>query len=154
MDLIKEAGNERIYPVGRLDRNTTGVLLLTNDGEVAQKLTHPSFKVKKIYEVTLSKNASLAELDQLAQGVELEDGLAFADTIAFPDPSIKNIIGIEIHSGKNRIVRRMFEAIGHEVIKLDRVMFGPFVKKGLDRGMYRLLKNSEVSQLKRAKVKL
>jgi 23S rRNA pseudouridine2605 synthase len=154
MDLVTEATDARIYPVGRLDRNTTGVLLLTNDGEVAQKLTHPSFEIRKVYEVTLEEKASVGQLEQLAAGIELEDGVSFADSVAFPDPTNKRVVGIEIHSGKNRIVRRMFEALGHQVVKLDRVMFGPFTKKGLDRGKYRFLKNSEISQLKRAKKRL
>ncbi|MCK9480880.1 MAG: rRNA pseudouridine synthase [Bacteroidia bacterium] len=154
MDLIKDEIDVRVYPVGRLDRKTTGVLLLTNDGELAQKLTHPSFDVKKIYEVTLKSKATLEELEKLATGIELEDGVAYADLIAFPDANNKTIVGIEIHSGKNRIVRRMFEALGHTVEKLDRVSFGPFTKKGVERGKFRFLKNSEIAQLKRAKKKL
>ncbi|MCZ2129428.1 MAG: rRNA pseudouridine synthase, partial [Bacteroidia bacterium] len=154
MDLISDEIDVRVYPIGRLDRKTSGVLLLTNDGELAQKLTHPAFEVKKIYEVTLEKEISNEELAQLADGIELEDGFIHADEIALANTIEKNVVGIEIHSGKNRIVRRMFEHIGHTVVKLDRVMFGPFTKKGVERGKYRFLKNAEIAQLKRAKKKL
>lgn len=154
LDLLKGSYSARLYPVGRLDRNTTGVLLLTNDGELSQKLTHPSFLVRKIYEVTLKEPVTDAQLDMLVKGVELEDGVSYADTAAFPQPQNKRVVGVEIHSGKNRIVRRLFEALGHKVVKLDRVMFGPFIKKGLDRGKFRDLKNSEIAQLHRAKNKL
>ncbi|MCO6495637.1 MAG: rRNA pseudouridine synthase [Bacteroidetes bacterium] len=154
MDLISDEIDVRVYPIGRLDRKTTGVLLLTNDGELAQKLTHPSFEVKKIYEVTLAKNVTQAELEKLADGIELEDGMIHADAISYANTEDKNVIGIEIHSGKNRIVRRMFEHLGHTVEKLDRVSFGPFTKKGVERGKFRFLKNAEIAQLKRAKKKL
>lgn len=154
MDLVKNFTDQRVYPVGRLDRNTTGVLLLTNDGDLAQKLTHPSFEVRKLYQVTLDKNANNGVLEQLLKGVELEDGVVAADSVAFPDPSDKKNIGIEIHSGKNRVIRRMFEALGFEVEKLDRVMFGPFTKKNIARGKFRLLTDHELGLLKKAKKRI
>ncbi len=148
LDLIKGATLERVYPIGRLDRNTTGVLLLTNDGELAQKLTHPSFEVKKIYEVTLDKVVSKKDLDQIASGVTLEDGFVQADSVGYADSKSKNIVGIEIHSGKNRIVRRIFEHLGYDVKALDRVMFANLTKKNVERSKWRLLNEKEVRLLK------
>jgi len=147
-DLLKHATPERIYPVGRLDRNTTGVLLLTNDGELAQKLTHPSFEVKKIYEVKLDKPLAKSDFDALTTGLQLEDGFVKADNVGYADAKDKSIIGIEIHSGKNRIVRRMFEHLGYDVRNLDRVMFANLTKKNVDRGKWRMLQEKEVRLLK------
>lgn len=146
LDLVKSATPERIYPVGRLDRNTTGVLLLTNDGELAQKLTHPSFEIKKIYEVTLNKEVSKKDFEKILTGVELEDGLAIADSLSYGET--KNVIGIEIHNGKNRIVRRIFEHLGYTVDKLDRVLFANLTKKNVPRGKWRMLTEKEVRLLK------
>jgi 23S rRNA pseudouridine2605 synthase len=148
LDLIKGATTERVYPVGRLDRNTTGVLILTNDGELAQKLTHPSFEVKKIYEVTLDKPVSKADLDQIAAGVTLEDGFVAADSVGYANTKDKHIVGIEIHSGKNRIVRRIFEHLGYDVKALDRVMFANLTKKNVERSKWRYLNEKEVRLLK------
>jgi 23S rRNA pseudouridine2605 synthase len=153
MDLVSEVSTPGVFPVGRLDRNTTGVILLTNDGELAQKLTHPSFLVKKVYEVTLTNPITSREMESLLEGVKLEDGLSQVDVVACPDPANKRVVMVEIHSGKNRVVRRMFEAIGHEVVKLDRLMFGSLSKKGIKRGKYRLLKGIEVAALKKSKKK-
>jgi 23S rRNA pseudouridine2605 synthase len=147
MDLVRNACSERVYPVGRLDRMTTGVLLLTNDGDLAKKLTHPSHEVRKIYQVRTAENLSKGDLVKLATGVELEDGEVKADDVAFIDDKF-NEIGIEIHSGKNRVIRRMFEAIGHQVVKLDRVYFAGLTKKQLIRGKYRFLSPKEVQNLK------
>ena len=138
---------ERIFPVGRLDKSTTGVLLLTNDGELAEKLTHPSFQKKKIYQVTLDKNLKPEDMDRLVQGVDLEDGPAYADEVAYNGDD-RSIVGIEIHSGRNRIVRRMFEALGYRVRKLDRVYFAGLTKKNLRRGQWRFLSDEEVTMLK------
>lgn len=151
MDLVADKIPQRIFPVGRLDRNTTGVLLLTNDGEVTQALTHPSFEIKKVYQAELDKKATSADLDKLVGGIQLEDGEAHADSVAFVDADDKRQIGIEIHSGRNRIVRRMFEHLGYEVEKLDRVSFGIFTKKDLPRGKWRFLTQSEVSFLMKLK---
>lgn len=148
MDLVKQATTERVYPVGRLDRNTTGVLLLTNDGELAQKLTHPSFEVKKIYEATLDKPVTKKDLDAILSGVTLEDGFVKADAAGYVDPKDKTVIGIEIHSGRNRIVRRIFEHLGYDVKNLDRVMFANLTKKNVERGKWRLLQEKEVRLLK------
>ncbi len=148
MDLVKDAGKERIYPVGRLDRNTTGVLLLTNDGELASKLTHPKFLKKKVYHVYLDKNVSQHDLQQLVDGLTLEDGEIHADAAEFVNDQSKDEVGIEIHSGKNRIVRRMFESLGYHVTKLDRVMFAGLTKKGLRRGEWRYLTQEEVNMLR------
>ena len=147
-DLLKHATPERIYPVGRLDRNTTGVLLLTNDGELAQKLTHPSFEVKKIYEVKLDKPLAKKDFDALTEGLQLEDGFVKADSVGYVDSKDKAVVGIEIHSGKNRIVRRMFEHLGYDVRNLDRVMFANLTKKNVDRGKWRMLQEKEVRLLK------
>ncbi|GHT13833.1 pseudouridine synthase [Bacteroidia bacterium] len=148
MDLVKTACQERIFPVGRLDRNTTGVLLLTNDGDLASKLTHPKFLKKKIYHVWLDKNVSVADMEKLAEGVELEDGEIHADAISYVTETDKDQVGIEIHSGRNRVVRRMFETLGYHVIKLDRVYFAGLTKKNLKRGQWRYLNEKEVSMLR------
>ena len=148
MDLVKGACSERIYPVGRLDRNTTGVLLLTNDGDLASKLTHPKFLKKKIYHVYLDKNLTKADMDQIAAGVELEDGEIHADAISYADDIKRDQVGIEIHSGKNRIVRRIFESLGYKVVKLDRGFFAGLTKKGLRRGEWRYLTEQEVNFLR------
>lgn len=148
MDLVKGACTERIYPVGRLDRNTTGVLLLTNDGDLASKLTHPKFLKKKIYHVHLDKNLTNADMDQIAQGIQLEDGEVHADAISYASDTDKSQVGIEIHSGKNRIVRRIFESLGYKVTKLDRVFFAGLTKKNLRRGEWRYLTEQEVNFLR------
>ncbi len=148
MDIVKGACPERIYPVGRLDRNTTGVLLLTNDGELASKLTHPKYEKKKIYRVKLDKDLTQDDMNKIATGIELEDGEVHADEIAYADETKKNDIGIEIHSGKNRIVRRIFEHLGYKVTKLDRVFFAGLTKKGLKRGDWRFLTQQEVNFLR------
>ena len=148
MVLISDACKERVYPVGRLDRNTTGVLLFTNDGELAKKMTHPSSNKKKIYHVFLNKAISAGDLKKLAEGVNLEDGFIQPDAISYASSENKREVGLEIHSGKNRIVRRMFEALGYRVEKLDRVYFGGLTKKNLPRGKWRLLTEKEVSMLK------
>ena len=148
MDLVKNACQERIYPVGRLDRNTTGVLLLTNDGDLASKLTHPSFKKKKIYHVWLDKNVSIEDMEKIANGLELEDGEIHADAISYASEDDKSQVGIEIHSGRNRIVRRIFESLGYHVVKLDRVYFAGLTKKNLGRGKWRYLNEREVNALR------
>ena len=148
MDLIKGACTERVYPVGRLDRNTTGVLLLTNDGDMASKLTHPKFLKKKIYHVYLDKNVTAYDLQQIRDGIMLEDGEIKADDVQYADPVDKKQVGIEIHSGKNRIVRRIFEKLGYRVTKLDRVQFAGLTKKGLRRGDWRYLTEEEVIRLR------
>lgn len=148
LELIKGATKERVYPVGRLDRNTTGVLLLTNDGELAQKLTHPSFQVKKIYEVRVDKPVTKKDFEAILTGVTLEDGFVQADNLAYPDAKDKSVVGIEIHSGRNRIVRRIFEHLGYDVKNLDRVMFANLTKKNVDRGKWRMLQEKEVRLLK------
>ena len=148
MDCVKDACKERIYPVGRLDRNTTGVLLLTNDGDLASKLTHPKYLKKKIYHVYCDKNVTKADLDQIAAGITLEDGEIRADAISYASETDKKQVGIEIHSGKNRIVRRIFESLGYKVVKLDRVYFAGLTKKGLKRGDWRYLTEMEVNMLR------
>lgn len=148
MHLIQHATKERVYPVGRLDRNTTGVLLLTNDGELAQKLTHPKHGVKKIYHVELDKPLTKNDIDSIVKGLQLADGLITVDAIGFPNPSDKKQIGLEIHSGKNRIVRRIFEHLGYDVKNLDRVMFAGLTKKNVNRGTWRTLNEKEVRLLK------
>lgn len=148
MDLVKDACPERIYPVGRLDRNTTGVLLLTNDGDLASKLTHPKFLKKKIYHVYLDRNVTARDLQQIAEGVTLDDGEIKADEVQYADPVDKKQVGIEIHSGKNRIVRRIFESLGYKVLKLDRVQFAGLTKKNLRRGDWRYLTEEEVGRLR------
>ncbi|MBR1889382.1 MAG: pseudouridine synthase [Alloprevotella sp.] len=148
MDLVKNACPERIYPVGRLDRNTTGVLLLTNDGELADKLTHPQYQKKKIYHVFLDKNVTVADMRAIAEGIQLEDGMIKADDIQYTSDTDKKQVGIEIHSGRNRIVRRIFESLGYHVTKLDRVFFAGLTKKRLPRGAWRFLTEEEVNFLR------
>lgn len=148
LDIIGRATNERVYPVGRLDRNTSGVLLLTNDGELAQKLTHPSNEVKKVYHVTLNKPLEKKDFDQILKGITLEDGAANVDVLAYADMKDKTQIGVEIHSGRNRIVRRIFESLGYDVKNLDRVIFAGLTKKNVDRGKWRFLTEKEVRDLK------
>lgn len=148
LDLVQNATSERIFPVGRLDRNTTGVLLLTNDGDLASKLTHPKYKVKKIYEVRTAQNVTEEMMDKMLQGIELEDGPMKLDSIMYIDPMSKKDVTVEIHSGKNRIVRRMFEQLGLEIVKLDRVYFAGLTKKTLARGKWRFMSPKEVGWLK------
>lgn len=148
MELVKDACPERIYPVGRLDRNTTGVLLLTNDGDLASKLTHPKFLKKKIYHVFLDKNVTAHDMKQITEGISLEDGEIHADAIEYASDTDKSQVGIEIHSGKNRIVRRIFESLGYRVVKLDRVLFAGLTKKNLRRGDWRFLSEKEVDMLR------
>ena len=148
MDLVKGICPERIYPVGRLDRNTTGVLLLTNDGDLASKLTHPKFLKKKVYHVFLDKPVTPQTLQQISDGIELEDGEIKADAIEYADERDQSQVGIEIHSGKNRIVRRIFESLGYRVVKLDRVQFAGLTKKNLRRGDWRYLTEQEVDMLR------
>jgi 23S rRNA pseudouridine2605 synthase len=147
MDLVAKACKERIYPVGRLDRNTTGLLLLTNDGELADKLTHPSNEVKKVYQADLDRPLEKEDFEKILEGLKLEDGPAQVDDLAFVS-SDHTSIGIEIHIGRNRIVRRIFEHLGYEVVKLDRVVYAGLTKKDLPRGNWRHLTEKEVVQLK------
>lgn len=147
MELVEKACDERIYPVGRLDKETTGLLLFTNDGETAKKLTHPSHKVKKIYQVELNKPITKADFDSILKGIELDDGLAVINEMAVLGDDSK-VLGVEIHIGRNRIVRRIFEHLGYEVMKLDRVMFASLTKKNLPRGKFRHLSPKEVMGLK------
>lgn len=146
--LTKNATDQRIYPVGRLDRNTSGVLLLTNDGELTQELTHPSFNIKKVYEAKLDKPLTKVHFDKILNGLKLEDGEIFADALAYADDKDKSIIGIELHSGRNRIVRRIFEHLGYDVKGLDRVMYASLTKKNVERGKWRYLSEKEVRLLK------
>jgi 23S rRNA pseudouridine2605 synthase len=148
LDLIRRATEQRVYPVGRLDRNTSGVLLFTNDGELAQKLTHPSHEVKKVYHVTLNKPLDKKDFEQILTGVNLEDGPASVDVLAYADVKDKTQIGVEIHSGRNRIVRRIFESLGYDVRQLDRVVFAGLTKKNIERGKWRFLTEREVRELK------
>lgn len=148
MQLVQNACSERIYPVGRLDTQTTGVLLFTNDGELAKKLTHPSFEKKKIYHVHLDKDFLPEDQEKLRKGIELEDGMIAADDLGMIDPEDAKQVGIEIHSGKNRIVRRIFNHLGYQVVKLDRVLFAGLTKKDLPRGRYRFLTPQEINFLK------
>jgi 23S rRNA pseudouridine2605 synthase len=149
MALIEGACKERVYPVGRLDRNTTGLLLFTNDGNIAKKLTHPRYGIRKIYHVFLEKNLTKAEMKKIEEGIELEDGFIKVDHIDYVgDGADKKQIGIELHSGKNRIVRRIFEKLEHNVVKLDRVGFAGLTKKNLPRGEWRFLTDEEVNLLK------
>lgn len=148
MELVANAGNERIYPVGRLDRQTTGVLLFTNDGDMAKKLTHPSHGARKIYDVTLDKKLSQTDYHKIEDGLELEDGPIKVDQISFVEGKSKNHVGVILHSGRNRIVRRIFEHLGYNVTKLDRVWFAGITKKGLSRGQWRKLTQKEISFLK------
>ncbi len=151
MTLIADACKERIYPVGRLDRNTTGLLLFTNDGELAKKLTHPSHKVKKVYRAELDKPLTKQDMIKIGEGVQLEDGVVYVDEIAYVEGESKRDIGVELHSGRNRIVRRIFEAFGYEVVKLDRTVFAGLTKKDLPRGKWRFLTDKEVSFLQMIK---
>ena len=151
MALIDHIGTERLYPVGRLDRHTTGVLLMTNDGDLAKKLTHPSHGAEKVYHATLDKNVTKAHLDQLVEGVELEDGMAMADEASYVDGVGKREVGLKLHMGRNRVVRRMFEALGYDVVKLDRVMFAGLTKKDIPRGKCRELTDREVLFLTKRK---
>ena len=148
MDLVKNVCPERIYPVGRLDRNTTGVLLLTNDGDLASKLTHPKFLKKKVYHVFLDKPVAPEHMQQIAEGVDLDDGEVHADAIEYASENDHSQVGVEIHSGKNRVVRRIFESLGYRVVKLDRVMFAGLTKKNLRRGDWRFLTEKEVDMLR------
>ncbi len=148
IDIIGNKCPERVYPVGRLDRNTTGVLLLTNDGDLTRKLTHPSFNKKKIYHVFLDKNLARTDMSSISKGIELNDGFIKPDAIEYVSESDRTQVGIEIHSGRNRIVRRMFEHLGYRVNKLDRVYFGGLTKKGLQRGQWRYLTPNEINFLK------
>lgn len=151
MELVSSASNSRLLPVGRLDRNTTGLLLFTNDGDLAKKLTHPKHGVRKIYHVHLNKNLALADLHKIEKGVELEDGPVAVDSISFVQGAPKKEVGMEIHTGRNRIVRRIFEHLGYEVVKLDRVIFAGLSKKDLPRGHWRHLTAQEVINLKMIK---
>lgn len=153
MDLIKEAGDVKVYPVGRLDRNTTGVLLLTNDGELTQVLTHPKYDVKKVYSVTTDKSVEKKHVEQLLEGITLEDGFIKADALAYTDAKTKTELGIEIHSGRNRIVRRMFQHLGYQVKGLDRVLFAGLTKKNVNRGKWRFLNEKEIRLLKHFTIK-
>jgi len=148
LDIIKNATKEKVYPVGRLDRNTSGVLLLTNDGDLTQKLTHPSNEIKKVYAVTLDKPLAKNHFDEILKGVPLDDGVANVDSLAYTDVKDKTQIGIEIHSGRNRIVRRIFEHYGYDVKNLDRVIFAGLTKKNVERGKWRFLSEKEVRDLK------
>lgn len=150
MGLVRDACRERIYPVGRLDRNTTGLLLFTNDGELAKKLIHPKYQIKKVYHIVLNKALTKADMIKIIDGIDLEDGKADVDKISYAAPGDdKKQIGIELHSGKNRIIRRIFEQLGYEVIKLDRVTFAGLTKKDIPRSKWRFLKPQEISVLKR-----
>ncbi len=148
MDLIESACKERVYPVGRLDRNTTGVLLLTNDGDLAKKLTHPSHKHKKIYHVVLDKNLKPADMKAIVEGIEIEGKMFAADEVSYASPDDRKQVGITIHSGQNHIVRKIFETLNYKVIKLDRVYFCGLTKKGLPRGKWRFLTPQEINLLK------
>jgi 23S rRNA pseudouridine2605 synthase len=148
LDIIGRATPERVYPVGRLDRNTSGVLLFTNDGELAQKLTHPKNEIKKVYHVTLNKPLEKKDFEQILKGVILEDGPASVDVLAYADMTDKTQVGVEIHSGRNRIVRRIFESLGYDVKNLDRVIFAGLTKKNVERGKWRFLSEKEVRDLK------
>ena len=148
LQLTKNATDQRIYPIGRLDRNTSGVLLLTNDGQLTQELTHPSFNVKKVYEVKLDKPLTKSDFEKILNGIKLEDGEISADALAYADTKDKSVIGIELHSGRNRIVRRIFEHLGYDVKGLDRVMYANLTKKNVERGKWRYLGEKEIRALK------
>lgn len=152
MQLIRSAGKERIYPVGRLDRNTTGLLLFTNDGKLSKKLTHPSHRIEKLYHVTLNKPLTQSDISTIAGGISLDDGFIKPDEISYVSGENKKEVGILIHSGRNRIVRRIFESLDYKVVKLDRVKFAGLTKKDLPRGKWRYLKNYEISILHRIKL--
>ena len=149
LDLIGDACRERVYPVGRLDKATTGVLLLTNDGDLTGKLTHPKYKRRKIYHVFLDKKVSPDDLYRLSEGIKIDEELVAADAVSYADSEDRTQIGIELHSGQNRVVRRMFESLGYKVKKLDRVYFAGLTKKNLQRGKWRFLNQKEISMLKR-----
>jgi 23S rRNA pseudouridine2605 synthase len=149
LDLIGDACPQRVYPVGRLDKNTTGVLLLTNDGDLTGKLTHPKYERKKIYHVFLDKAVQKEDLFRLAEGIQLEDGFVAADAVSYADMEDRSQIGIELHSGQNRVVRRLFESLGYMVKKLDRVYFAGLTKKNLQRGKWRFLTQKEIAMIKR-----
>jgi 23S rRNA pseudouridine2605 synthase len=150
LDIVGNACKERLYPVGRLDRETTGLLLFTNDGDLTKKLTHPKYQVKKVYHVVLHKNVTKADLEKMVSGVELEDGWVKADVVSYVgDGADKKQIGIELHSGKNRVIRRIMEALDYNVVKLDRVFFAGLTKKDVPRGKYKFLSQQEVDMLKR-----
>ncbi|HUS85836.1 MAG TPA: pseudouridine synthase [Bacteroidales bacterium] len=152
-DLIRNACTERVYPVGRLDKNTTGLLLLTNDGELSDRLSHPRHNRKKIYHVFLDRPVTRTDLVSLAEGLDIgEENKVFADLATYPDPEDKSQVGIEIHSGQNRVVRRLFEALGYRVKKLDRVYYAGLTKKNLPRGKWRFLSEKEVTDLKRGRI--
>jgi 23S rRNA pseudouridine2605 synthase len=148
LQLIKAATDERVYPIGRLDRNTSGVLLLTNDGDLTQKLSHPSYEIRKIYEVKLDKQLTKTDFEKILAGLTLEDGPVLVDSLAYADVKDKSIIGIEIHSGRNRIVRRIFESLGYDVKGLDRVMYAGLTKKNVERSKWRYLSDKEIRLLK------
>jgi 23S rRNA pseudouridine2605 synthase len=148
MDLVSNSSKSRLLPVGRLDRNTTGLLLFTNDGDMAAKLTHPRYAVRKIYHVVLDRALKVSDLQQIEKGIELKDGPISVDAVSYIAGATKREVGLEIHSGRNRIVRRIFEHLGYEVAKLDRVMFAGLTKKDLPRGQWRALDAKEVSFLK------
>ncbi|RZK98812.1 MAG: rRNA pseudouridine synthase [Pedobacter sp.] len=148
MQLVEKASRERIYPVGRLDRNTTGLLLMTNDGDLADKLSHPKNGITKIYQVELNRNLIQGDMNKIQFGLELEDGLIKPDSVSYVTGGSKKEIGIQIHSGKNRIVRRIFEHLGYDVVKLDRVVYGNLTKKDLPRGRWRYLDEHELIQIK------
>ena len=148
MELVSNASKSRLLPVGRLDRNTTGLLLFTNDGDLAKKLTHPKHEVRKIYHVELNKNLTSVDFKKIQSGLQLDDGPVLVDEISFVDNKSKKEVGIKIHSGRNRIVRRIFEHLGYQVIKLDRVIFAGLTKKDLPRGHWRILTEQEVINLK------
>ncbi len=149
LDLIGDACKERVYPVGRLDKSTTGVLLLTNDGDLTGKLTHPKYNRRKVYHVFLDKTVLKEDLFRLSEGIKLDDELVAADAVSYADPDDRTQIGIELHSGQNRVVRRMFESLGYKVKKLDRVYFAGLTKKNLQRGKWRFLTQKEITMLKR-----
>jgi 23S rRNA pseudouridine2605 synthase len=149
LDLIGDACSQRVYPVGRLDKETTGVLLLTNDGDLTGRLTHPRYNRKKIYHVFLDKNVEKNDLLRLTEGIELDGELVAADAVSYAEPDDKSQIGIELHSGKNRVIRRLFEGLGYKVKKLDRVYFAGLTKKNVQRGRWRYLNDKEISMLKR-----
>ncbi|NPA43463.1 MAG: rRNA pseudouridine synthase [Chlorobi bacterium] len=148
MDLVKDASKYRLYPVGRLDRKTTGVLLLTNDGQLAEKLLHPKNKVEKIYHVVLDRNLKQSDMQKIREGLKLNDGMIYVDEISYIQGAPRSEVGVKLHSGRNRIVRRIFKHLGYDVKKLDRVMFAGLTKKGLERGQWRYLTDKEVSFLK------
>ena len=148
IDLVRNACKERVYPVGRLDRNTTGVLLLTNDGDLTKRLTHPRYEKKKVYHVVLDKPVIKSHLEEIVQGIDLEEERVFADAASYVDPADKTQVGVEIHTGQNRVVRRMFESLGYRIKKLDRVYFAGLTKKNLPRGKWRFLTEKEINMLK------